>query len=285
MKKIIYDYDFKKRIIYVIDNNKKIALYLTNGLSKLFGKHLSKGVLIDVVLTKKRRMVGLIPTQQVDYFIKIENLNPKRVVYDFKKLQDDMYEVLTNNEYYLFLDFEMSMPSYQKSKSFEPQIIQVGYVLSKPFEEPIKKNGYYIKLKQYEPLSARTLKFLNITQSQYDEESYPFIVFHKDLKSIINKYQPKIVVWGKTDQHVLFKSYQKYRFKPYLNNFDFINLLKLHKDYYNLDNDLGLFKAFKKYYQVDYQQEHDATTDALITKYVFEGFINNMKKNKEVIEK
>ena len=55
---------------------------------------------------------------------------------------------------------------------------------------------------------------------------------------------------------------------------DFIDLLKLHKDYFNLKDDLGLFKAYQVYYKIDETQAHDAHDDALITKQVFDAFID-----------
>ena len=53
---------------------------------------------------------------------------------------------------------------------------------------------------------------------------------------------------------------------------NYINLLQVHKNYYNLKNDLGLFDAYKKYTGEDLNQEHDALVDAFMTKNVFFEF-------------
>ena len=57
-----------------------------------------------------------------------------------------------------------------------------------------------------------------------------------------------------------------------------MDLLKLHKDYYNLENDIGLFKAYKMYFNDDLDQAHNAYEDALITKHVFDGFLATIIK-------
>ncbi|MCR5307716.1 MAG: hypothetical protein K6E24_01810, partial [bacterium] len=53
---------------------------------------------------------------------------------------------------------------------------------------------------------------------------------------------------------------------------NFINLLQVHKNYYNLKNDLGLFDAYKQYTGENLNQEHDALEDAFMTKNVFFEF-------------
>ncbi|HHW80058.1 MAG TPA: hypothetical protein GX742_04540, partial [Acholeplasmataceae bacterium] len=53
----------------------------------------------------------------------------------------------------------------------------------------------------------------------------------------------------------------------------FVDLLKLHKDYFNLRNDVGLFKAYETYYEKNAEQVHDAKADAKITKKVFDAFL------------
>ena len=57
---------------------------------------------------------------------------------------------------------------------------------------------------------------------------------------------------------------------------DFIDLLKLHKDYFNLKDDLGLFKAYQTYYGITFDQAHDAKDDAFVTKLVFDAFLSYM---------
>ena len=101
--------------------------------------------------------------------------------------------------------------------------------------------------------------------------------FYKDLERVIETYHPKLVVWGKNDISALKDSYEMHQKVSLTYEQDFIDLLKLHKDYYNLKDDLGLFKAFKTYYDVEELQVHDAKDDAAVTKYVFDAFMSYMK--------
>ena len=107
----------------------------------------------------------------------------------------------------------------------------------------------------------------------YNQTKIPFIDFYNQLKDIITKYNAKIVVWGKNDIQALNYGYKIYKLKPLTNDYDFVDLLKLHKDYFNLRNDLGLFKAYETYYDETIKQTHDAKDDAKITKKVFDAFL------------
>ena len=52
----------------------------------------------------------------------------------------------------------------------------------------------------------------------------------------------------------------------------YINLLKLHKNYFNLKNDLGLFNALNLYTVREDKQAHNALDDAQVTREIFNGF-------------
>lgn len=277
MRKLIYEFDEQNKIIYVLEKRRKKAYHLTLRLFKLFSRHLKKGVLIDFETGNKRITKGVL-TQNIRYFNQIVSLVPYQVIYDLESLRENMVEVLNNHEYYLFLDFEMSMPGYDASVKFTPEIIQAGFVLSKAFEAPIIKDSFYLQTHSKLVLSRRAIKFLNINQETYDQKARPFLELHLKLKKIYQKYRPKIVIWGKNDETVFMDTYKNYKLKPFLNHFDFMDLLKLHKDYYNLENDIGLFKAYKMYFNDDLDQAHNAYEDALITKHVFDGFLATIIK-------
>jgi sporulation inhibitor KapD len=275
MKKIIYDINFKDKIFYLIYQGKKTGFYLTNKLSKTFFQYLRKGVLVDFEITPKTKKIGNVKYYQVAFFNQIVSLNPYYVHYDLEKLRKEMKEILLLDRYYLFIDFEMTMPGYIP-KDFKPEIIQVGYTLSKPKEDIIRSDGYYILPKESRSLSRRTRKFLKLDEETFFNIARPYEDFYNELKEIIKKYKPKLVVWGKNDLSALNDSYLINEKPKLIEDYDFIDLLKLHKDYYNLKDDLGLFKAYKTYYEVDFDQLHDAKDDALITKYVFDAFLDYM---------
>lgn len=276
MTKIIYDINRDLKIFYLIIEGRKIGFYLSNRLAKTFFDYLRKGVLVDFEIAAKRKKIHGKLYFQVAHFNRIISLEPHRVHYDLYQLRKDMQDVLKQYRYYLFIDFEMTMPGYT-STSFTPEIIQVGYVLSEAQGEIIEQDGYYVLPAPSTNLSKRTKKFLKLDELKFYEDAIHYEKFYEDLNRIIEKYQPKFVVWGKNDISALNDSYKLHDKKILTKDTDFIDLLKLHKDYYNLKDDLGLFKAYKTYFEIDGIQHHDANDDALVTKYVFDAFMLHMK--------
>ncbi|MCR3906219.1 MAG: exonuclease domain-containing protein [Tenericutes bacterium] len=276
MRKIIHSVDPKLKIFYMIFNGRKLGFYMTNRLSKTFFPYLRKGVLIDFEITARMKKIGNMKYYQVAHFNQIISLQPYVVHYDLYKLREDMRTVLASNKYYLFIDFEMTMPGYRDRDCFKSEIIQVGYVLSEAKGNIILQDGYYILPKERRTLSRRTKRFLKLEEETFFNEATEYENFYQKLQDIINIYQPKFVCWGKNDVTALNDSYEFHDKKRLTLDQDFIDLLKLHKDYFNLRDDLGLFKAYKTYYQVDFEQAHDAKDDALVTKYVFDAFLDYM---------
>ena len=276
MTKIIHDVDSELKIFYLIIEGRKMGFYLSNRLSKTFFDYLRKGVLVDFEISDRKKKIHRIKYYQVAHFNRIISLKPYQTHYDLNKLRRDMRQVLDNHKYYLFIDFEMTMPGYQPGP-FTPEIIQVGYVVSKPEGAVIEQEGYYVLPKAQTNLSKRTKKFLKLDELKFYEDGLHYENFYKDLKRVIDKFNPKLVVWGKNDISALNDSYRLHDKEALTEDMDFIDLLKLHKDYYNLRDDLGLFKAFKTYYDVEEHQSHDAKDDAIVTKYVFDAFMTYMK--------
>jgi sporulation inhibitor KapD len=275
MRRIIKDIEIKNQVFYVLYQGRKIGFHLTNKLAKTFFSYLEKGVLVDFEISPKTKKIGNKVYYQIAYFNQIIHLSPYVIHYDLKKLREDMYHVLTNHEYYLFIDFEMTMPGYT-DKVFVPEIIQVGYVLARPKEDILIQDDFYVTPILRPTLSKRTKRFLGLDDETFFTQSKPYMFFYEKLKAIIETYQPKLVVWGKNDITALNDSYKLHQVEKITDDMEFIDLLKLHKDYYNLKDDLGLFKAYKTYYDVDSKQTHDAKDDALITKYVFDAFLDYM---------
>lgn len=276
MRKIIHSIDPKLKVFYMIFNGRKLGFYMTNRLSKTFFPFLGQGVLVDFEITERVKKIGNMKYYQVAHFNQIISLRPYIVHYDLYKLREDMRTVLSSNKYYLFIDFEMTMPGYRDRDSFHSEIIQVGYVLAEAKGDILLQDGYYILPKERKTLSRRTKRFLKLEEETFFNEATEYQTFYDKLQKIISEYHPKLVCWGKNDVTALNDSYQFHNKKKLTNDQDFIDLLKLHKDYYNLKDDLGLFKAYKTYYQVDYEQTHNAADDALVTKYVFDAFLDYM---------
>lgn len=279
MKFIIGDIDYNKKIIYLYLNGRKTAFYMTNKVAKTFMVYLKKGILVDFEVSARHKKFGQVKAQQILFFNKIVQLNPHKVFYDINLLRGDIKKIFKKNKNYLFMDFEMTMPPYY-SDFFVAEIIQAGYLVSKPYEDPIVTESVYIEAKHQKILSKRTVKFLKIDQESYDAHKIPFVEFYERLKNIMTTYKPKIIVWGTNDIKALDEMYQLHHLKPITKRTDFIDLLKVHKNYFNVLNDIGLFKAYETYYQKEAMQTHDALDDAKVTKLVFDAFLMQINQSR-----
>lgn len=281
MKAFIHDVSVKNKLFYCIINRKKVAFYLSNRLAKVFLSVLKPHQLIDFevqdAMNKKinSKIESVFP---VLHFNSIIQLKPKKVLYDLKALRLDMKSVLKKYKNFLFLDLEMSMPGYGVTK-FKPEILQTGIILSNLEGKVLVDKGYYVLPLDEHAINKRTTKFLKLDELEFYGKAREYLHFYEDLKQIIETYNPQIVVWGKNDIQALNLSYHLHNVKPLTHDKQFIDLLKLHKDYFNLPNDLGLFDAYTKYYQIEENmiQDHDARLDAMITKDVFDAFMKQMK--------
>lgn len=277
MKYLITDVDYKNKVFYCIIENKKEMFYLPNRLAKIFLDHLYPGVFVSFTILEKRKKHLKRWGYQVSYFTEIISHTPKKnIIYDLNKLREQMREVVKQYDHFLFIDFEMTMPSYSQKK-FTPEIIQAGYVLTDKNGKTILEDGYYIEPTDEKSINKRTKKFLQLDEEIFFNQAVPYLSFYNKLKRIIKQYQPQLIIWGKNDISALQKSYELHTVEPLTSEKDFIDLLKLHKDYFNLKNDIGLFKAYQIYYKQKEDQTHDAKTDAAVTKDVFDAFLKQMR--------
>jgi sporulation inhibitor KapD len=183
----------------------------------------------------------------------------------------------------MFLDLEMSMHPYRVDKSFIQEVIQVGYILVDEEDKIVERYNQTIQPTIYRKLSKRTVKFLGITQDDVDK-GIPFADFYHHFKQVIYKYNPAIIVWGRNDFLALKQAYKINHVPTLVHTTRYINLLKLHKNYFHLKNDLGLFNALGLYKEFDKPQSHNAYEDALVTMQIFYGFRNvvNNKLNVDI---
>ena len=122
MKHIIQEVNDVENVFYLVIEGRKIGFHLTKRLAKTFWAFLDPGVLVDFEIGPRRKRLKKSFVYQVTFFRQIVSLQPYRVYYDIDQLRHDMKKVITNQKYYLFIDFEMTMPGY-KSTSFTPEII------------------------------------------------------------------------------------------------------------------------------------------------------------------
>ena len=286
MKKIIHKYDYENGIITVIYFNRYLNLYLTNSIKKRFSDLLEVGYYIhfkanyDII-----KIINKKKCYQINHFLKIEKRTHKvkKTVYDLKALRENVVNKITKDNYYLFLDLEMTMPPYYHVNNFQAEIIQVGYYLTNNKCKIIKKNDYYLKPTKFKTISKRTLKFLDLKRDAIkNPKNYSY--FYKDLYKLMKKYNPKIVVWGKNDYLAIKNSFIINKEKPIIHQNSFINLLTKVKQYYNLFNDIGLFNAYEIYYNEAPLQKHDALSDAYVLYKIYEAVTKKIDKESSFLK-
>jgi sporulation inhibitor KapD len=274
MRAIVYRIDEIKKIVWIKKRNKLIPFMLSNKMAKTYMSVLFDGVLIDFDIEEL-----LSKTKKIKHLNQIISLRPYRVIHDTFQLRKDMFQVINKIHNYVFIDFEMNMPAYgHKGKTFQSEIIQYGYIVTNKYFEELERGSNYVFTKSHSLLSDRTLKFLKLDLDTYIDQAISYYTFYDQLRFLKDTYQPKFVIWGKNDLQVLNDSYVLHDIEKITSDLDFIDALKLHKDYYDLKDDLGLFAAFNTYYETLEDQAHDALTDAMMTAQIMKAFKDIMKK-------
>jgi sporulation inhibitor KapD len=274
MRAIVYRVDEIKKIVWIKKRNKLIPFMLSNKMAKTYMSVLFDGVLIDFDIEEL-----LSKTKKIKHLNQIISLRPYRVIHDTFQLRKDMFQVINKIHNYVFIDFEMNMPAYgHKGKTFQSEIIQYGYIVTNKYFEELERGSNYVFTKSHSLLSDRTLKFLKLDLDTYIDQAISYYTFYDQLRFLKDTYQPKFVIWGKNDLQVLNDSYMLHDKEKITSDLDFIDALKLHKDYYDLKDDLGLFAAFNTYYEPLEDQAHDALTDAMMTAQIMKAFKDIMKK-------
>jgi sporulation inhibitor KapD len=274
MRAIVYRVDEVKKIVWIKKRKKLISYTLSNKMAKMYMTVLSEGLLIDFELEHHTSL-----THKIKHINQIISLRPYRIIHDTLQLRKEMFNVINKIHNYVFIDFEMNMPAYgHKGKTFQSEIIQYGYVITNKYFEELERGSSYVFTKSHSILSDRTLKFLKLDLNIYLETAISYHAFYEKLHYIKETYQPKFVIWGKNDLQVLNESYALHDKEKITKDTDFIDALKLHKDYYDLKDDLGLLAAFNTYYEPLEDQIHDALTDAMMTQHIMKAFKDMMKK-------
>lgn len=283
MTGIITNIDYENKVFYIIKANKKNAYYLSRKTREIFFDYLQVGIKISFKTSKRRKTRGNVKATQVIHIEKIVRLSPKRqIVFNFGPLTKKMLDAILQYKYYLFIDFEMTMgPHYKK---YTPEIIQSGYVLIDNKCKIIKNKSYYVHPKLSDKLNKRTLKFLSLDNNLFKKKAKSYKYFYNDLNDIIKKYNPAIITWGSNDKLTLNKSYQINYSKKITNDLRFIDLQKVHRQYFKLKNDMSLFKLYNKLYPENKKdhQAHHAGEDAMITFLIFNYYYKRLNTNKDL---
>lgn len=276
----IYKTQIKDRIIGIFAYNRIHYLHLQNSQLNQFKRYLFPGTYVDLDYDEEKTFIRKgISAYFVNYIYQIFRTDQYHKIpyYDSHEINSSLSEFLNNLGNIMFLDLEMTMPTYSHTgKMYTTEIIQVGYVLVNGQGEEICRYSQYIKPKIHLGLSKRTLDFLNITAKDFYDSAIDYETFYEDFKLVIQEYRPTIVIFGKNDRITLNSSFQIHKVEP-LNPFlRYVNLSKLIQSYYHLQNEPGLFKLYQFYYENQDIQIHDALNDSYVTMKVFKAFKNDV---------
>lgn len=262
------------RVITVKGRRKTSYYYMPKGMFASFMAYFSKGIYVFMTVSdqvKKYKGVLVHQVENIDKILYPGGQNP-RVFYDISIIKAGIKNILNSPKNKLFIDFEMSMPPFRNYTNFVSEIIQCGMVLADAEGNVLEKHSMFIKPVLFKTISDRTQKFLHINQDAIDG-GLTYGAFYTLFDQLIRKYRPMVFVWGQNDLLELKKSMALNNLPNITPKIQFIDLLKLHKNYFGLKNDLGLFNAGRLYSGMEMEkQTHDAFEDASVTKEVFDGF-------------
>lgn len=188
-----------------------------------------------------------------------------------KELQKTI-ETLLDSSYYAFLDLEFSMsgPEYRGLK-FVPEIIQFGLIVADAEGNLVEKFSAYVKPTIFPDLSSKTQEFLKITANSVSY-GISYGEFYGYIKEVIARYNPLFIVWGVSDGFILENSYLINKVEPLFESDQLIDLQRIHRQYYQIGQDIGLYNAIKSYEISSGSQIHDAIVDALVLHHIFYKF-------------
>ena len=264
----------KERVISLVLDGKTSYFFHARSMSKYFIEAMkgeSVYVFFDYSNNKPKKLLFTEDeANQITCVHKIKSvIDSKEItIYSFLDKTNPIINELNDIKYKLFIDFEFTMPDYSKDpKGFTPEIIQVGMVLTDEYDKIINEFSSYIKTKN--EISDRTLKFLKLFKEDL-LDSIEYHEFYDILKRYLKIYNPTLFVWGSSDVPCLNNSFILNSKEPLI--YKSIDLEKVVKQFYKLDEDMGLFKALKFFADVKITQAHHALTDAAATKEVFYHF-------------
>lgn len=266
---------FPKHRVVKVDGVKRIFyLYLSRKLFRDFGPYFVNNPYIFVTVNESRKKYGDFYCHEIEHFNKIvvSDLREKKVYYNIGTIRKSIKSLMTKIKNKLFLDLEFSLPSYSKTMTHIPEIIQYGMVLEDEKGNLLFEDGSLVKpLKKYS-LNQRTLKFLSKSWEDF-QHACSYADFYRLLKKFIDENDVKIIAWGRNDILTIEQSFKLNGLKPLDIRSRYINLMQIIKNYYNSKTDLGLFNTYQKLSGSDYEeQQHDALEDALMTREIFRIF-------------
>ncbi|ERJ13529.1 exonuclease domain-containing protein [Haloplasma contractile] len=271
--------DYKVISIQIV--NRLEYFYLQPRFVKKFRQYFYPGVFVSFECEEEKRKYRRRVVANVINFEKIigNRYHRKFSYFDHGAVQKEIVAKLSKYRYRLFIDLEATM---QRTKKEIDEIVQVGAILTDDENKEYFQYNEYLKPTKIKKISKRTFKFLGIDQDLI-KSGISYMDFYNTFHELIKKYKPAIIVWGQNDRGFLKDSYRINEVAPLFDSNDIINLQVLHKEYFNINYELGLFNTYKIYGNESSEQKHNAFVDAYITKRVFNAFydiaVNDVKIN------
>ncbi|MDE6047590.1 MAG: hypothetical protein K2F56_03070, partial [Anaeroplasmataceae bacterium] len=227
----IYKTQNKNRLVAIKTHNRILYLHFQNSQFSQFRRYLYPGTYIDLDYDEEKNFTkNGIAAYLVNYVHQIYRINlfQKILYYDRMELNGSLADFLNSLGNILFLDLEMTMPSYNFSgKGYRMEIIQAGYVLVNGKGDEISRYNNYIQPKIHKDISNRTLDFLNISREEFHRNAIPYSEFYEEFKMLVLKYQPSILIFGKNDKLILNDSFEIHNVENLSDRIRYVNLCKL----------------------------------------------------------
>ena len=203
--------------------------------------------------------------------------NPQQVKNELRQT----INLLMDSPFYAFLDLEFSMsgPEYRGTK-FIPEIIQFGLIIADAEGNLVEKFSAYVKPTIFPQISGKTQEFLKITDASV-AYGITYLEFYGYIKEVIARYNPLFIVWGVSDGFILENSYVINGVKPLFETNQLIDLQRIHRQYYQIGQDIGLYNAIRSYEILTGTQIHDAIVDALVLHNIFYKFKSIILTNEQ----
>lgn len=193
----------------------------------------------------------------------------------------EQMEELLSNRYYAFLDLEFSLSgSEYRLIKFSPEIIQAGLIVTDANGVLVEKFSAYVQPTVFKTITEKTQQFLKINK-QAVTSGLTYMQFYNFIKDIMSRYNPQFLVWGVTDGFMLNSSSLLNEVKPLFEPGQPVDLQRLHRQYFEIGQDIGLYNAVKSYGENSGAQIHDAMVDALILRNIFFHFKTILEKKQD----
>ena len=272
-----------ERILKIEYKNKIYCLYMTRKTFKDFGPYFYKRPYIFVEIGKDINKYGEHYGYEVISFIKVvePSYRERRVYYDIKEIKKDIKKLINKTKNRMFLDLEFSLPAFYQSIPHVAEIVQYGIVIEDNAGNIIFKDSNLVKPTKKVGINSRTLTFISRKREEFND-AIDYKVFYDILKKCMTKYNAKVIAWGKSDILMLEQSFFVNKIKPLGIRKNYINLMQVIKNYYNIKEDLGLFNTYQEYSNKEPEEQmHDALEDALVTREIYRIFKEKINKEKQ----